>query len=311
MVGFKKVLKYAPALVGLSNAAQLEQVTDFGENPSGVRMFIYVPDSVQANPAIIVASHYCTGTAQAYYQGSQYATLADQHGFIVIYPESPYDGGCWDVSSDATLTHNGGGDSNGIANMVAYTINKYQADASRVFATGTSSGAMMTVSKDRPFIRHQIKRIANSEQNVLAATYPDVFKAGSVYAGVPAGCFYTGTVNGWNSECSGGQVVQTPEEWAAEVRGMYPNYTGEYPRMAIYHGSNDEVLAPQNFEETIKQWAGVFGYNTEPDETVPNDPASPFTKTVYGEKLVGALGDGISHDLPRFETRDLEWFGLV
>jgi acetylxylan esterase len=108
-------------------------------------MYIYVPDKLAAKPPVIVAIHFCTGTAQAYYTGSPYAKLADQYGFIVIYPESPYSGTCWDVSSKAALTHNGGGDSNSIANMVTYTLNKYKGDASKVFVTGSSSGAMMTV----------------------------------------------------------------------------------------------------------------------------------------------------------------------
>jgi acetylxylan esterase len=86
-----------------------------------------------------------TGTAQAYYSGTPYAQYAETYGFIVIYPESPYSGTCWDVSSQSTLTHNGGGNSNSIANMVDWTINQYNADASRVYVTGTSSGAMMTV----------------------------------------------------------------------------------------------------------------------------------------------------------------------
>jgi acetylxylan esterase len=63
----------------------------------------------------------------------------------VIYPQSPYEGTCWDVSSQETLTHNGGGNSNSIANMVTWAISKYNADSSKVFVTGSSSGAMMTV----------------------------------------------------------------------------------------------------------------------------------------------------------------------
>ena len=70
--------------------AALRQVSDFGANTSKTKMYIYVPNKVAENPAIIVAIHYCTGTAQAYYNGSPYAQLADQKGFIVIYPESPY-----------------------------------------------------------------------------------------------------------------------------------------------------------------------------------------------------------------------------
>lgn len=136
------------ALLGLANMAmaQLQQVSSFGDNPSGAKMFIHVPSQLAEKPAIIVAIHYCTGTAQAYYSGSPYASLADQKGFIVIYPESPYSGTCWDVSSKATLTHEGGANSNSIANMVRYTLDKYNADPDRVFVTGSSSGAMMTVS---------------------------------------------------------------------------------------------------------------------------------------------------------------------
>jgi len=125
--------------------AALTQVSGFGANSSGAKMYIYVPSKLAEKPAVIVAIHYCTGTAQAYYSGSPYAQLADQKGFIVIYPESPYSGTCWDVSSKASLTHNGGGNSNSIANMVTYTLNKYNGDASKVFVTGSSSGGMMTV----------------------------------------------------------------------------------------------------------------------------------------------------------------------
>jgi acetylxylan esterase len=145
------------ALCRLAAAAQLTQVSDFGENSSGAKMFIYVPDNLATSPAIIVAIHYCSGTAQAYYSGSPYARLAETHGFIVIYPESPYSGTCWDVSSDATLTHDGGANSNSIANMVTYTIGQYGADTSRVFVTGSSSGAMMTVSFfSFPFSLHSL-----------------------------------------------------------------------------------------------------------------------------------------------------------
>ena len=126
--------------------AQLRQVSNFGANSSGAKMYIYVPDRLAANPPIIVAIHYCTGTAQAYYNGSPYARLADQKGFIVIYPESPYSGTCWDVSSRASLSHNGGGNSNSIANMVTYALEQYKGDATKVFVTGSSSGGMMTAS---------------------------------------------------------------------------------------------------------------------------------------------------------------------
>lgn len=276
---------------GLVKRASLQQVTNFGANTSGTKMYIYVPNNVAANPPIIVAIHYCSGTASAYYSGTPYARLADIHGFIVIYPESPYSGTCWDVSSNAALTHDGGTDSNSIANMVTYALNKYNGNKSRVFVTGTSSGAMMT--------------------NVLAATYPDVFAAGIAYAGVPAGCFYTGTTNGWNSTCSQGQAIGTQEYWAGVARKMYPGYDGPRPRMRIHHGSADTTLYPQNYNETIKQWTGIFGYANTPVATYPNSPASPYTRYVYGENVEGVYGTGVPHNIQIFGDADMEWFGIT
>jgi acetylxylan esterase len=124
----------------------LSQVTSFGTAPTNAGFYIYVPKKLAATPGIVVAIHYCTGSAQQYYNGSPYKTLSEQYGFIVIYPSSPHSGTCWDVSSKATLKHEGGGDSNTIANMVKWTISQYKADTTKVFVTGSSSGAMMTVS---------------------------------------------------------------------------------------------------------------------------------------------------------------------
>ncbi|KAK3905768.1 major facilitator superfamily domain-containing protein [Staphylotrichum tortipilum] len=275
----------------LAKRATLTQVTNFGSNPSGVRMYIYVPNNLKTKPAIVTAIHYCSGTANAFYTGTPYATLAEKYGFIVIYPEAPNSGGCWDVSSPASLTHNGGGNSNSIANMVTYTISQYNADASRVFLVGTSSGAMMT--------------------NVMAATYPELFKAGSAYAGVPAGCFYTGTVAGWNSTCANGQSIATQAVWAQTALNMYPGYTGARPKMQIYHGSADTTIYPPNFNETLKQWAGVFGYTYgQPQQTIANTPASSWTEYIYGPNLVGVYGTGITHNIPIHGENDMAWFGI-
>lgn len=203
----------------LALTSSLQHVTSFSSGPTAAGMYIYVPTSLVKPAPIIVAIHYCTGTGPGYFSATQYASLADTHGFLVIYPSSPSSGGCWDVSSSASLTHNGGGDSLTIVNMVKYAIQNYGGDASRVYATGSSSGAMMT--------------------NVLAGAYPDVFKAGSVYSGVADGCFYvSGATAGmatpaWNSQCANGDLSKTAQAWGDEVRGYYPGYSGSYPKMML------------------------------------------------------------------------------
>jgi acetylxylan esterase len=239
------VLVACLALASPASAAALQEVTDFGDNPSGIKMFLYVPDNVAAHPAILVGVHWCHGTAQDFYAGTRYAALADQYGFIVVYPSAVSSDGCWDVHSDATLTHGGGGDSGGIVSMVEYVEQQYNGDRDRVYVTGISSGAMMT--------------------NVLLGAYPEVFQAGSAYAGVPFGCF-AGT-DSWNTACATGQIIRTGPEWGDLVRAADPGFTGTRPRMQLWHGSNDETLNFANFGEEIKQWTDVAGVSATPTTT--------------------------------------------
>ncbi|KAB8141746.1 PHB depolymerase family esterase [Chloroflexia bacterium SDU3-3] len=284
----------ASVLVGTAQAASLVEVTNFGANPSGLRMYLYVPNNVKPHPAVLVANHYCTGTGPAFYTNTQYATLAEQYGFIVIYPSVTRSEQCFDVASPQTLTHNGGSDSLGIVSMVKYVLQTYSADASRVYATGISSGAMMT--------------------NVLLGAYPDVFAAGAAFSGVPFGCFATTNGSLWNSDCATGKIIKTPQQWGDLVRAAYPGYTGPRPRMQLWHGTNDDVLYYQNFTEAVKQWTDVLGTGQTPAYT--DAPQASWTRTRYGGTGTQAPVEAISvaggpHNLPwGLEPYAIQFFGL-
>jgi poly(hydroxyalkanoate) depolymerase family esterase len=204
----------AAVLVALSAptaaAASLVQVTNFGSNPTNLGMYLYVPNNVAPRPAILVAVHYCTGSGPAFFSGTQFAQLADQFGFIVIYPSATRSGACFDVSTPQALTHNGSSDPAGIVSMVNYVEQHNNGDPSRVYVTGASSGGMMT--------------------DVLLGDYPDVFKAGAAFMGVPYGCFATSDGSMWNTQCANGQISKTPQQWGDLVRGADPGYTGPRPR---------------------------------------------------------------------------------
>jgi acetylxylan esterase len=101
----------------------LSHVTSFGNAPTNVGFYIHVPKNLATSPGVITAIHFCTGSAEGCYNYSPYKNFSEKYGFIVIYPNSPHQGSCWDVSSKKTLAHDGGGDSNTIANMVKWTIN--------------------------------------------------------------------------------------------------------------------------------------------------------------------------------------------
>ncbi|KAL0576595.1 hypothetical protein V5O48_005388 [Marasmius crinis-equi] len=273
----------------LAAVGQLQEVTNFGSNPTGVQMFVYQPPDLAEPTPLIVAMHYCTGTAQAYFSGTLYANYADTHGFIVIYPDAPDPGGCWDVHTNETLTHNGGGDSLAIASMVRYAIANYGVDPALVFATGTSSGAMMT--------------------NVLMGAYPDLFAAGSAWSGVPYGCF--GGPDMWNNECSSGQLIKTPQQWGDLVRSGYPGFGGTRPRFQFWHGSEDTALYPQNFFEDIKQWTNVFGVSQTPTSNLTNNPIANYWRASFGPNVQAIYAIGVDHNLPLRIDDVMDWFNLT
>jgi len=119
-----------------AKAASLVQVTSFGNNPSNNKMYIYVPNNVQANPPILVALHQCTGTGPGFFGSTAFASLADTYGFIVIYPDANRSGQCWDVSSTQALTRNGGSDPVGIMSMVTYAEQNFHGNPNAVYVTG-------------------------------------------------------------------------------------------------------------------------------------------------------------------------------
>ena len=278
-----------------ANAASLTEVTNFGRNPTSLRMFLYVPDTVKPRPAVLVAVHFCTGSGPTFFSGTEFAALANQHGFIVIYPSATRSGSCFDVSTAPALTHNGNSDPVGIVSMVQYVLQNFGADASRVFVTGASSGGMTT--------------------NVLLGDYPDVFKAGAAFMGVPFGCFATTDGSMWNTTCANGQSIKTAQQWGDLVRGAFPGFTGTRPRMQLWHGTEDTTLRFPNFGEEVKQWTNVLGLSQTPAFT--DHPQSSWTRTRYGGTGVDAPVEaisiqGVGHSLPSagMAAMAIQFFGL-
>lgn len=278
-----------------ATAASLVEISGFGQNPSNLRMHVYAPDSLASPPPILVAVHYCTGSGPTFFNNTEFRGLADQYGFIVIYPSATRSGQCFDVSSSQALRRNGGSDPVGIMSMVNYVIQSYGADANRVYVTGASSGAMMT--------------------NVLIGNYPDVFKGGAAFMGVPHSCFSTTDGSMWNSQCANGQRIMTAQQWGDLARAAHPGYSGARPRMQLWHGTNDSTLRYPNFGEEIKQWTHVHGVSQTPSFT--DTPQSGWTRTRYGGSGSSAPVEAISlngagHDLPRAgqALMAIQFFGL-
>ncbi|KAK4247902.1 Alpha/Beta hydrolase protein [Corynascus novoguineensis] len=291
---FLQSLTKLAALAGLASGASLQPVSNFGDNPTGLQMYIYVPDRVAASPAVIVALHPCGGSAQGWYSQTRLPSYADQLGFIIIYAGTTKMSNCWDVHNPASLTHNGGGDAGGIVSMVNYALKQYSGDASKVYVMGGSSGAMMT--------------------NVMAGSYPDVFEAGAAFSGVAHACFLGAagaTPFAPNQTCAQGQIQRTPQEWGDLVRNSYPGYNGRRTRLQIFHGNADTLVRPECAHQALAQWANVLGLKLT--ATNSGVPSAQYTQEVYGDgtQLQGFFGQGVGHIAPVNEEVMLRFFGLL
>jgi poly(hydroxyalkanoate) depolymerase family esterase len=303
-VSLKNSIPFAMIVIVLvlilpSSAGTFTQITTFSPNPTNLQMYVYVPTSVKARPPILVVPHACHGTAAGMQgNGSPWNAQADSYGFIIIYPGNlSSKDSCWDVHSTASLTHDGNGDPTGIVSMVKYVEQHYNGDSNRVYAAGHSSGGMMT--------------------NVLLGSYPDVFKAGAAFAGVPFGCFAAGPVDsyGWCSSCATGQITKTAAQWGDLVRAAYPGFTGIRPKMQLWHGTADAILNYVNFGEEIKEWTNVLGVSQTPTTTEANTPQSTWTRTRYansaGQVEVEAISEtGQPHNLVIRADLAIVWLGL-
>lgn len=279
-------------------AATLTEIIAFGSNPGGMRMHLYVPDLRPTNPGVVVAMHMCGSSGPAFQASSEFATLADRHGFIVIYPSAQQEAGfgkCFDTWSAASKLRGAGSDPASIVSMVNYVKLNYGANPAKIYATGSSSGGVMT--------------------NHLAALYPDVFAAGSAFMGVPVGCFLNAAdfPPGTSTCTSGTGANRTPQQWGDAVRAAYPGYSGTRPPMQLWHGAADTLLPPQLLEESIEQWTNVLGLSQTP--TATDTPQSNWNRRRYGSptRVEAYSIPGAGHTLPTngMAAHAIKFFGLA
>lgn len=262
-----------------ARAASLTQVSSFGSNPGNLSMYVYRPDGLPAGAPLVVAMHGCTQNATAYYTNSGWKKFADQWGFALVFPEQKSANAAnacfnWFTAGDVGR---GQGEALSIKQMVDYSISSYGLNAHRVYVTGLSAGGAMTA--------------------VMLATYPDVFAAGSIVAGIAYGCApatspYT---------CMSPGVDKTPAQWGNLVRGAYSGYGGPWPRVSIWHGTSDFVVATANAAESRDQWTNVWGVSAQPTSTASLPGTSvenydPGGQTVVRVYRVSGMGHGTPVD---------------
>jgi poly(hydroxyalkanoate) depolymerase family esterase len=285
--------------------AGIIEIPGFGSNPGRLTMQVYAP--LLAPPAgapLIVLLHGCGQSGVEFGRDGGWFAFAERHALPLVLPEQSADNNqnrCfnWFRPSDVAR---GRGEVLSMRQMVTWATEHFRSDPHRVFVAGLSAGGAMTAG--------------------LLATYPDVFAAGAVVAGLPVGCARTPAQAFGSMQHAGPEL--SAAEWAALVRQAGPaNWRGPWPRISIWQGALDRTVDPRNADNLVAQWTALHGFDPVTHRLTRHLPGA--RRSVWerepGEPAVEAwtidamahgfpIADEASRDLADAESATSSWLGF-
>lgn len=193
---------------------------------------VYVPARRRAGRALplVVVLHGCGMTPAEMAAASGYSRLAQQDGFIVLYPDVDATdtsvGRCWRAIWDPSAERRGQGDAGAIATMTRRVISRWDGDLTRVYAIGISAGGF--------------------EASMLGADYPDLYAAIGIHSGAPYG--------GGGPGCAPQGAAPAGIPGLAQAARHAMGARARVMPVIVIHGSSDGRVPYACGRQAIAQW---------------------------------------------------------
>ena len=242
---FYFILLFIPFLLFSQQNDSLQEISEFGLNPGNLKFYIHPNQALnEKSVPLVIVLHGCTQNAKAAAELSGWNKLADINNFIVIYPQQKFINNTnlcfnWFLNHDINKDK---GECESIFEMINYTKSKFNIDTSKIFITGFSAGAAMSL--------------------VMTAVHPETFNSAAIFAG---GAYKSATNPIDAISVMLGNKQFNSADLAYLVKKQNKSYSQSYPKLIVYHAKNDPVVNYENSNLIIKQWTELYKSDTIPE----------------------------------------------
>jgi poly(hydroxyalkanoate) depolymerase family esterase len=249
-----RLLAVAAAFVGSATLATTAEAASFTRYHLGGGWYfkVFVPTGYDGSSAVplVTMLHGCTQNADDFAAGTRMNAIAENNGFIVVYPEmnktyNAYD--CWNWFYDYNQHRNAGGEADIIDNAVDWVLSNYRISSKR-YTAGMSAGGYMT--------------------SIIGAAYPENARVIGIHSG--------GMYNAADSATEANYTMKYGSAYSPNSAGydaaLEMNYSNQLRRIPaiVFHGAKDGTVNPKNAWQAKDQWAQTNDYAGT--YTDPNGP---------------------------------------